>query len=101
MKIVLEIPQFDIIIEQQQELIELFKNKNNGHEKYLTAQEIADVLKISYNQVVAMARKGKIPGKKIGTMWRFSSRVIENWFKNVFASVNYFKKELIVMQLFF
>jgi excisionase family DNA binding protein len=80
MKIELDIPQFDTIIKQQQELIEILKNKNNRIDKFLTAQEIADILKISYGQVVTMARKGELPGKKIGTMWRFSSGQIQEWF---------------------
>lgn len=80
MKIELDIPQFDTIIKQQKELIEILKNKSNGNEEFLTAIELSDILKISYGQVVTMARKGEIPGKKIGTMWRFSSEQIREWF---------------------
>ena len=79
MKIELDLPQFDIIIRQQQELIEILKNNNNGIDKFLTAHEVADLLKISYNQVATMSRKGELPGKKIGTLWRFSRNQINEW----------------------
>lgn len=41
---------------------------------FLTANEVAALLKIDRRTVIRLARAKKIPGKKIGQNWIFSSR---------------------------
>lgn len=38
----------------------------------LTPDEAADYLKVSKRTVLELARRGEIPGRKIGNRWRFS-----------------------------
>jgi excisionase family DNA binding protein len=43
----------------------------------LVVREVADLLRISPGTVVKYAKKAIIPGKKVGTVWRFSRVEIE------------------------
>jgi excisionase family DNA binding protein len=45
----------------------------------MTAQELAEYLKMDDATVKRYAAKGKIPGKKIGHLWRFQRAVIDAW----------------------
>jgi excisionase family DNA binding protein len=51
---------------------------NEGHE-YLTANEAADLLRVSAKLIRDMARQGLIPGRKIGREWRFSRAALQKW----------------------
>lgn len=42
----------------------------------LTANEVADMLRVSYSTVVALANKGDIPAFRVGGMWRFHREAI-------------------------
>lgn len=42
----------------------------------MTAAEVAEYLRMSHKNVCTQAEKGEIPGKKIGSMWRFSRKTI-------------------------
>jgi len=46
----------------------------------LTAEEAATVLKLPLQRVVALARRGELPAKKLGKEWRFKSSEIVKWF---------------------
>lgn len=50
-----------------------------GPSEYLTASEVAELLRLDKTFVYQQANAGVIPGRKIGTVWRFSRKAIERW----------------------
>lgn len=48
----------------------------------LTVQEVAEFLKLKPDTVRAMARRGELPVLKVGRMWRFEPKMIEQWVNN-------------------
>jgi excisionase family DNA binding protein len=48
-------------------------------EMILTAIEVAKYLRVRRNTIYRMLRKNKIPGFRVGSEWRFSSRQIDRW----------------------
>ncbi len=50
-------------------------NKN----RIMTLEEVASYLRISERTVKDWVTKGKLPGGKLGTNWRFQRSEIENW----------------------
>lgn len=40
----------------------------------MTADEVADVLRISYKTVLRLRERGELPGRKVGREWRFNRR---------------------------
>jgi excisionase family DNA binding protein len=53
---------------------------NDFKNEFLTLEEVAKLLKIAPATVYRMARNGKIPAVKIGRVWRFSSRKLNELF---------------------
>lgn len=51
-------------------------------EQYLTAEEVAEALKLHPYTVRRLCREKKIPCFKFGGQWRFSKEEIEDWRKN-------------------
>jgi excisionase family DNA binding protein len=47
----------------------------------LTVNELAELLKISRNKVVLMARRGEIPAISVAGKLRFDAEEIEKWLK--------------------
>lgn len=47
--------------------------------KFLSAEELAAYLNIKQETIRTMARRGDIPGYKVGDAWRFAEREIEAW----------------------
>ena len=45
----------------------------------LTTQELADYMKLNEKTVLKMAQKGKLPGVKIGSQWRFHMGAIDQY----------------------
>lgn len=45
----------------------------------LNAQQVADLLQLEKKVVLEMAEAGKLPGRKLGTEWRFSRTAIIAW----------------------
>ena len=45
----------------------------------LTLKDLADYLKISEKTLYGYAQKGKLPGIKIGSAWRFRKADIDDW----------------------
>jgi PTS system nitrogen regulatory IIA component len=45
----------------------------------LTPEDAAELLQLSKYTVKDYARKGKIPAKKLGTVWRFSRKSLLDW----------------------
>ena len=50
----------------------------NKKEEVLTAEEVAEYLRIHPYTVRRLARAGKVPGFKIGGQWRFNRSEIDN-----------------------
>lgn len=47
--------------------------------EWLTLEELSKYLKIKASLIYSLAQKGKLPGSKVGRMWRFSRERIDNW----------------------
>ena len=47
--------------------------------EWLTLEELSEYLKVKASTIYSLAQKGKLPGSKVGRMWRFSRERIDNW----------------------
>ena len=45
----------------------------------LTGNEVAQILRISRDTVYRLAARGELPGRKVGRIWRFTRKAIENY----------------------
>ena len=45
----------------------------------MTSKELAEYLKLHKITIYKLAAKGEIPGIKIGSVWRFNKRIIDQW----------------------
>jgi len=45
----------------------------------LTAEQVAQLFSIKVRQVKELARQGRIPGVKVGKVWRFSEDSLKEW----------------------
>jgi len=52
---------------------------SQGLPELLTAKEVAAYLKLHEVTVVSFARKGKLPGFKVGREWRFRAEDVQAW----------------------
>ena len=50
-----------------------------GENDVLTSAEAADFLKVSTRTVLDEAKRGRLPGRRVGKGWRFSRKVLEQW----------------------
>lgn len=48
----------------------------------LTKTDVAIKFKTSEKHIVALARRGEIPARKIGRDWRFKESELVKWFEN-------------------
>jgi len=48
-------------------------------EEILTVRELARYLKMNKHTIYRLARKGVLPGAKIGGEWRFRKDLIDKW----------------------
>ena len=48
----------------------------------MTVGEVAEYLRIPRASVYKLARRGKIPGKKVGRHWRFRREALDKWLEN-------------------
>jgi len=51
-------------------------------EKYLTPEEVSQLLKVNYETVRRWLVSGKLPGAKFGDSWRIRQSDLEAFFKN-------------------
>ncbi|MDA3900017.1 MAG: PTS sugar transporter subunit IIA [Spirochaetes bacterium] len=51
----------------------------------MTIEEIAKYIKVSERTVLEWAQKGDIPAGKLGNVWRFQKREIDQWISNKLA----------------
>lgn len=49
--------------------------------KVLTIKEVAEFLDLNEATIYRLVNSGEIPGKKIGRVWRFSKKVVNEWFE--------------------
>lgn len=54
-------------------------------EPLIDANEAAKILNIHPRTVKIMAGEGKIPGMKIGSVWRFRASALDAWINNQLA----------------
>ncbi|MEA3364859.1 MAG: helix-turn-helix domain-containing protein [Candidatus Hydrogenedentes bacterium] len=48
-------------------------------DKWLTLDELASYLKVSKSALYKMVQEGRIPGGKVGRVWRFDREEIDRW----------------------
>lgn len=48
---------------------------------FLTAAEVAKILKLNVETIYTLAHKEKLPGAKIGGQWRFLEADVTAWFR--------------------
>jgi excisionase family DNA binding protein len=49
--------------------------------KIMTAQEVAQYLRLDVTTIYRLAQAGGIPAVKVGRAWRFKKELIEEWFR--------------------
>ncbi len=50
--------------------------------RLLTLREVADFLAVKERTVYRLAKRGLLPGIKVGGQWRFQPERLEDWLKN-------------------
>jgi excisionase family DNA binding protein len=50
-----------------------------GSPDVLTTSQLAELLQVDENAVRDLARRGELPGRKIGRDWRFSRSAVIDW----------------------
>jgi excisionase family DNA binding protein len=48
-------------------------------EEVLTVEQVAELLQVDEKAVRELARKGELPGRKVGREWRFVRRAVLEW----------------------
>lgn len=51
-------------------------------DEILTIKEVADYLKVAEKTIYRLAGSKKLPGFKVGGIWRFLKKDIDIWIKN-------------------
>lgn len=49
----------------------------------MTAQEVADLLRVSYRVIIKMAKENAIPAFMVAGQWRFSRSAILKWIDDI------------------
>lgn len=47
----------------------------------MTVKEVAEYLNINQSTVCRLAKRGELPGKKVGYLWRFCKDAIDEWLR--------------------
>ena len=55
---------------------------NNTCEPLIESNEATDLLKINRYTLQNMARKGEVPGIKVGKLWRFRKSALDAWLQS-------------------
>jgi excisionase family DNA binding protein len=50
-----------------------------GSREVLTTAQLADLLQVDEKAIRDLARRGELPGRKIGSHWRFSRGAVIDW----------------------
>jgi excisionase family DNA binding protein len=56
-----------------------FARPSTGVGEVLTSAQLAELLQVDEKAVTDLARRGEIPGRKIGRDWRFSRSAVLDW----------------------
>jgi len=51
----------------------------DNYDDVFTIGDVAEYLKISRSSAYQLAKKGELPGRKVGKHWRFHRHSIEQW----------------------
>ena len=51
----------------------------NEFDAVMTVPEVSEYLKLAESTVYRLAKDNKLPGRKVGGMWRFSRRGLDEW----------------------
>lgn len=54
---------------------------NVTENEIMTAQEVAEYLRLNEMTIYRLAQEGKLPALKIGRSWRFKKELIDEWFR--------------------
>ncbi|MBU0702429.1 MAG: helix-turn-helix domain-containing protein [Chloroflexi bacterium] len=49
--------------------------------KIMTAQEVAQYLRLNKATIYRLAKAGEIPAVKVGRTWRFKKELMDEWFR--------------------
>ncbi len=52
-----------------------------SNDEMLTLKETRDILKVSRNTMYMLVREGIIPARKVGSEWRISRSVLQDWMR--------------------
>jgi len=66
------------------------KRESNMKDEIMTIKDLSSYLKINEKTIYKLAKQGKLPGIKIGGMWRFKKDAIDNWMINA-GKTNYYR----------
>lgn len=51
-------------------------------EKWLTSEEAAEYLRLGLSNLYSLAQEGRLPGNRIGKVWRFSKEDLDAWVRS-------------------
>jgi len=68
--------RIDAILRTIMNKIERVKGMDTGYVRILTVEQAAERLQVSTKTIYEWLRTGKIPGRKIGKVWRMSEEAI-------------------------
>lgn len=54
-------------------------SKKEPHPDVLSLEEAATLLRVEADDIKEMAEAGELPGRKLGSQWRFSRTALMNW----------------------
>ena len=54
----------------------------------MTVPEVSEFLKIGESTIYRLAQDGKLPARKVGGVWRFSRKSLDEWLAQVPADLD-------------
>lgn len=52
-----------------------------ANNEFMTAEEIAEYMRLPQSTVYKLAQEGKLPGFKVGRHWRFRREAVMQWIR--------------------
>lgn len=59
----------------------VMENPEAVKDEIMTAQEVAQYLRLDVATIYRLAQVGDIPAVKVGRTWRFKKQLIDKWFE--------------------
>jgi excisionase family DNA binding protein len=59
----------------------LAEDEGSGLNEALDANDVARMLKVSYRTVLRLAERGELPYFRVGDLWRFERKDVEDFIK--------------------